>query len=339
MSIKRLSVTLDTKQQQTRITATDIAQIREAAGPKVSEAEKQSVDEFVKAHQNSFTRGAKDALYQEFGIEIPASGPTPTPVGSKMKLVDTLAVDLHESSGLIALPRGRFLVADDAKGIFLRHPDESIDNIGSAKKQAALQGLEGLCLSADRKQVYALSENSGNVVALNIEGSGADLSLGSPEKLGKLPRIGTEANKGWEGIDVLPAKFSPTGEDCLVAVHEGYPRRVGVFSLPDLQEIALLKLPADSREKMSDLSDIAVHPGTGHLFLLSDESSRIMEFALTTTHTAAPGALLENLQLQPLSSFDLPQDKNRKAEGLAFSNNNTLWVASEGRNDILQIAL
>lgn len=337
MSIKRLSASIEAIQGQTRIGVSQINQLREAAGPKVSEVEMQQVQDFVENHQNHFTREAKELLYQEFGIQVPKEGAKP--VGNHMKMKAIHDLDSPEASGLISLSRDRFLVADDAKGILLRHADESVENLASAKKHKSLQGLEGLCLSSDGSQVYALSENKGTIVALSLEENQREVSLGPPEALGKLPKIGTEANKGWEGIDVLPGKFSPTGEDCLVAVHEGYPRRVGVFSLPDLEEIALLKLPTAAHDQMHDLSDIAVHPTSGHLFVLSDESARIMEFALTSTHTAAPGGLLENIQLQTLSSFDLPQDKQRKAEGLSFSDKNTLWVASEGRKDLLEISL
>ena len=191
----------------------------------------------------------------------------------------------------------------------------------------------------DGTQAYAVSERTRKVVAMSISDNNGILSLGAPKTLGKLPCLGASANKGWEGIDVLPGRFSPTGEDCLVAVHEGFPRRIGIFSLPEVEEIEILTPPASALKRLSDISDIAVHPTTGHLFLLSDESRSIVEMSLKTSLSAGPGGLLESTQLQTLGHYKLPLGNSRKPEGLSFSGTNTLWVACDGNKDLLEIHL
>jgi uncharacterized protein YjiK len=158
--------------------------------------------------------------------------------------------------------------------------------------------------------------------------------------LGTLPEISRKKNKGWEGIDIIPGRLLPDGEPLLVAVHEGSPRRIGVFTFPDIEEVTHFKLTGDLKDHMADISDVAVCPKTGHLFMLSDASATLVEVELVKKKKVAPGALLENLELNLLGVTDLEGlEAKEKPEGLCFDPSGDLWLATDGDSHLRQFRL
>jgi hypothetical protein len=117
--------------------------------------------------------------------------------------------------------------------------------------------------------------------------------------------------------------------DFLVAVHEGSPRRVGLFPLPDLDAGTLMRLPKSAKELLPDLADVAVDPNTGHIFIVSDQAGCVCEFQLRKQ----PGALMDGLSLELLSSIDLKLGGSQKAEALHFDASGRLWVGLDNEND------
>ena len=248
---------------------------------------------------------------------------------------ERIEIDIPSASGVVALERGRFVVVDDDKGIYVQHP-ESAERLRSSSKHPELSDLEGICRTPDGEGILVVSEEKGEVYRLKLEGEGNDLEIGKPKKLGRLPKLSKNgSNKGWEGIDVIPARFFGDDKPRVVAVHEGSPKRIGVFTYPDLDQAVLLALPRDIEKKLKDLSDIAVDPKTGHLFVLSDESSTIVELQLTRKSKSAPGALLESLKLESIGVHEVDSKKSEKPEGLDFGADGTLWVAMDGRSSLL----
>lgn len=242
--------------------------------------------------------------------------------------LDSIAsLDVEEASALAPLPGGRFLVADDEHGVILATANGAASVARSAKLDKALQNLEGLAVSPDGATVYALSESGGRISRMSLIAKGAAWKLSPVKSLGSLPEIDQVKNKGWEGLSVLPRQFSPDGIECLVAVHEAKPKRVGLFRLPSLEEEALLKLPRKAKDLLSDLADVAVCPQTGHFFVLSDESRCIAELAR------------EGGKLSLLGCFDLPLRKREKPEGLAFDGPRTLWVVTDGSARLLRLSV
>jgi uncharacterized protein YjiK len=331
MSIKRLSTHIDMMSDKTSIKASDIAQLREAAGSKVSSAERAMVDSFVREHSSALTKGATTTLASEFAIELP-----PT---IRLQAAAIEPLDVAEASGVVRLNNGAFLVVDDAQGIFMRDQAGKTHLMLSSKDHKALAGLEGICLSADQRAIYVVSEDRSLVSTIPLAINGEHVKLGKPKPLGKLPALGDVKNSGWEGIDVLPGRFSPDGQDKLVAVNEAYPRRIGIFSLPDLQTTAILKLPAPFNQQLTDLSDIAVDPRTGHLLIMSDESSCVVETKISVTHKSAPGALLENIELQPIRKYDLSPSHKSKYEGLCLNQDGAMWAVSDGERKLFRFDL
>ncbi len=321
MSVQRLQQQLLALGSKPHLSQKEINTLRQAAGATVSPKERAIVDDFVRQHRDALEETDIRQLYKSLS--------RPLPTHAQLRITEEHALGSKEASGVIRTKKG-WLIADDDKGLFYQtHQGETIKQIGS--KHKAAQGIEGLCLSEDGKTAYTLSEDSRAVYAmpLSFDKKGHP-KLGEAERLGRLPTLGDTHNKGWEGLDILPARFSADGKQHLVAIHEGEPRQIGIFALPDLTTAHLLKLPNEVKEHLADLSDIAICPKTGHLFLLSDESRTIAELAIQSRHRSAPGALLEQVELEYLGHTTLDLPKHAKPEGLSFDGEDTLWMVSDG---------
>lgn len=170
------------------------------------------------------------------------------------------------------------------------------------------------------------------------------MELGAPVRIGRLPDWQRKRNKGtvnallwthhacvstligWEGVDILPAELTADGIARLLAVHEGKPRRLGVFSLhPDnwLATEANLKLPKQLKQHLKDLSDITVDTRTGRVLLLSDESQSIAEVSLEWSGSGEWTMQVHGIRLL----LGLPP--GAKPEGLAFDRSGRLWMCTD----------
>lgn len=184
----------------------------------------------------------------------------------------------------------------------------------------ALGDLEGIAANEPGSVVWAISEESGALVELAVR-------AGRPvvRRVAQLERPGSRANKGFEGVAYLPARFTGTRRAALVAVHEHKPRRVCVFALPDLRQTHDLPLPREAKAALDDLADIAVDPVTGLLVLLSEESRRLAVLRLRDD------------VLELVSTFDLPLEGRERPEGLAYVGRSRLAVVTEGPARLLEL--
>ncbi len=239
------------------------------------------------------------------------------------RLVAEIDTGVKGASGLCHLPGGHTLVVDDDKGIALMSPGG-----GSTARPLITSGkdLEGICACPDGTQIWVVLEGARRVERYDVEHTDGSLQLIESGAVHKLPKFKDDVdNKGWEGLTFLPAALA-NGTDHLVCVHEAHPRRIGIFALPDLEHRFSLKLPKDAKTLLPDLADVAVDDH-GHLFIVSDEGRRVVEFALVWSSGTEADRLLDAPTLVTLSSFELPLEKNSKPEGLAFDADGRLWVS------------
>jgi SdiA-regulated len=212
----------------------------------------------------------------------------------------------------VATAPGVMFLAEDDDGIYKLQPGRCALWAGP-RVHPALGDLEGLAMDERRGLIWALAEESGEVVELPIASRRRVARV-----LGRLPRPGRKANKGFEGLAYLPARVSPNRRASLVAAHEGKPRRVAVFALPDLEETHHFKLPRDAKRALDDLADVTIDPVTGAVLLLSEESRRIGVFRIDD------GALvLDDL-------VDVQVERKARPEGLDFVTRSRLVVVTEG---------
>jgi hypothetical protein len=97
------------------------------------------------------------------------------------------------ASAVAAIPGGLLIVEDD-KGIF-RVAGGRATLWAGPDDHAALGDLEGLATDETRRLAWAVAEEDGAVIALQLRGRSR-----RPTLVGHLPRPGTRRNKGFEGL-------------------------------------------------------------------------------------------------------------------------------------------
>jgi hypothetical protein len=227
---------------------------------------------------------------------------------------------IRGASAVAAIPGGLLVVEDD-KGIY-RVARGRVALWAGRDDHPALGDLDGLATDEAHRIAWAVAEEDGAVIALQVRGRSR-----RPRLIGHLPRPGARKNKGFEGLAFMPPRLSPSRRASLVVVNEHKPRRVQLFALPSLMLTHDLKLPGTLKDLLDDLADVTVDPVTGALVLLSDQSQRIAV------------ARIVDGKLAPLGRFDLPLSRGEKPEGLDFSSPSRLLVVMDDSPKLLEIAV
>jgi uncharacterized protein YjiK len=261
------------------------------------------------------------------------SGPSGTSRPPKFKFDESYKLDVKEPSGLAYLPEmDRFVAVDDASRKLVsfqlkKHKLKQDVLDSSPGGRDSISDFEGVAYDPERKRLITVSERSRRIRTFQLL---ADQRRNEPSGLrqtgeARLPRLGQDPNKGIEGLAFLPGKFSPDGRSHLVAVNEADPKAVLLLDPDSLKLQHQLPLPKKWDKDVKDLSDIAVDPVSGHLFVLSDQSRQVLELELRLQDG--------ELDLAKVQRFDIERKgtgKIQQAEGIAFDREGNLYIASEG---------
>ncbi len=228
-------------------------------------------------------------------------------------------IGVQEASGLAHVEDDRFLVVDDEKGIYLCRPDEPPVSLEAG---SGLADLEGICFDANKDHAYVLAERDGSVWKHKHD----DGALDGGARLGKLGNLNKRKNQGWEGI-YFAAAGTFADRDELVAVHQTKARVVGFFDAETLSARVLFDLPKKARKLLGDLNDVAVHPTTKHIFVVSGKAGRLGELAVVD-------GKLELVRVYPLDT-----GKRDVPEGITFTSDGRLFVCTDGEGMLREIAL
>ena len=224
---------------------------------------------------------------------------------------------MRGASAVAATPDAIYLAEDD-EGIYrLRHGRLTL--WAPAALHEALGDLEGLAVDTAGHRVWALAEETGELVCLPTAGARR-----VARAVGRLARPGRRKNKGYEGLAYLPRAHSPNRRASLIAAHEGKPRRLRVFALPDMVATHEFRLPSDAKEALADLADVTVDPVSGAWLLLSEESRAIGVFILDG----------DCLRLDSLTRVRAERDE--RPEGLDFVTPDRLLVVTEGPARVIE---
>ena len=239
----------------------------------------------------------------------------------ELRVVADSKVPVESASGVAVLGGSNdLLVIDDDRGVF-RVKDAKAKLVFGKDDRAPLGDLEAVSVDRGRGIAYVVAESSGDVFRFSIDGSG------KPERVGKLPHVSKQTNHSWEGLAFFPASEAWDKKDHLIAAHQGAPRRFLVVDPTTLEVEQEIKLSPEAKHLLGDLADVAVQPGTGHVFALSDDSRTIAEMKL-----GAHGLTL-------LASADVPVKAKDHPEGIGFDGQDSLVVVCDGTSRMITVSL
>lgn len=309
-----------------RWAAKELGAIAEALGDSIKPKERARLAELLDASWEQW--GAQERRALEVIARHAAPDLKPTPLTFK----GASCTEIDEQSALTFVSREiGFLTIADEKADIYQIPAEGGVGTKIRDDDGVTRGLEGCAYDENSSSLLVVSENTRRVHELAMHVRGGAVTFSKPEELIRLPNISTAKNKGWEGIAVLPEKFTGDGKARLLAVHEASPRAIGIFdrATGDLEHI--LELGDELAPHPLDLSDIAVDKKTGRVFLLSHESAAIYEVDLRETHKLlGAGPPAKSWALVPIAEIPLPKKyADIQAEGLDFDARGDLHVTGE----------
>ncbi|HHH27001.1 MAG TPA: hypothetical protein ENK57_01450 [Polyangiaceae bacterium] len=230
------------------------------------------------------------------------------------------ALGVQEASAVARLPSGRFLVVDDEKGVF-RCSLGTGESADAELLEAArgLSDLEGICLDGEGTTAWLLAERDGAVWKHAVE----DDDLRPGRRVGTLPNLNKRKNHGWEGVGFAPAgSVAPAAT--LVAVHQTKPRCLGLFDVETLRPQRLLHLPKDAKKTLGELNDVTVSRD-GFLVVVSGKAGVVAELKVAD----------DALEIGRVARIEHDDDV---PEGITFDAEGRLWIVTDGRGWLREIA-
>ena len=353
MSLYKLERAVDRLPGKARSPA-HVEALRTAAGKRLSAEERSFLLDHYQKESALYAPKARKRLAELAGFE-PSSPKNSDP--PKFSIESRHFTKIAEQSALVYVPALQGFLAVDDESSSLHLIRRSALEKGGAVKSVALEipgpkldDLEGVAFDPDHSRVLLVTEGGRKVYEVSLALVNGEIELGAAKKLGKLEKLGSEKNRGYEGLCYLPASLAPDGRAHLLAVHEGAPKRLGIFDPKTLEPRGFLALPSPLASVLKDLSDVAIDPKTGHLALLSDEGNHIGFVALEHSKSSKPHQVrTKNKQggfsLRPLSLLELPELDLKRArkdatrlqpEGVTFDAAGDLWVSAEGDRSMIR---
>jgi uncharacterized protein YjiK len=102
---------------------------------------------------------------------------------------------------------------------------------------------------------------------------------------------------------------------------------VAILDPDSLAAEATFSLPKSARKKLDDLNDVAVHPTSGDIVVLSGKAGRLARLVRTDD------------ALELVDVYALAAGKDDVPEGLAYDASGRLWVVWDGSGRLREIRL
>ena len=249
------------------------------------------------------------------------------------RFADSYELDVKEPSGLAYIPElDRFVAIDDSSRTLVvfeltKHKLKADRLDSRPDKKDKISDFEGITYDPERRRLITVSERSRRIRVFRLLAGRRTGKLSGLQQVGdaRLPKLGDNPNKGIEGLAFLPGRFAPDSRSHIVAVNEADPKAVLLIDPETLKIEHTLELPKKWDKVIGDLSDAAVDPLSGHLFLLSDESRQVLELELRIKRGT--------LDLAKVRRFDIEgrgTGKIKQPEGIVFDSDGDLYLTSEG---------
>jgi uncharacterized protein YjiK len=321
MGIKKLEGAIDALPHGRPWTVDDLGKRAKELGENLGVEERVRLGELLDETWKKWSAPGRRAL------EVLAGRAAPDLLATRFKepLVTETGIDEQSAITFVSKEHGFLVIADDSSCVY-RLQNGKVEPL--REDDGKMNGLEGCTLDQETKSLLVVSENTRRVFEMHATFDGNDMSLSAPKELGRLEQLGERKNKGWEGLAAWSSKLTGDGRSRLLAVNEAEPRAIGVFDRQTLKLEAAIELPIEMTPHPLDLSDLAVDPKTGRIFLLSDDSAAVYEIELRRSDKlVGAGPPLPRYSIVLVGSFELP--KKMQAEGICFDQAGDLYVTGE----------
>jgi uncharacterized protein YjiK len=217
-------------------------------------------------------------------------------------------------------PRGVSALLWQGPALWMVHDDKGVfvvdgELVAGPTLHPLLGDLEGMTRDDDGG-IVVVAEESGQLLRV----LGARVTLVGQPLRSLLPAA--KENKGFEGVAFMPARFSSHGPRWLV-VHEKSPKVLMVLDAQGAWQ-ASVPLPPAIDAALGDLSDVAVDPQDGRIWLLSDKTETVVVARLIDS-------TLTEAEVLPLTDVA----DGAKPEAITFGPDGTLWLGTDGSKEIL----
>jgi len=231
-----------------------------------------------------------------------------------------IAVALDETSDVVALPDGTFLVVSDTEPRAALVRAGSVAYLDLPGVSDGDSGLEAVAFDPATGRLVSYAEERAELLVHRWDGTAS-----SPAVLASRHafRFGKKKNKGVEGIAFFGAK--------LLCANEAKPRGLFVVDL-GLDDVTEVALDEAILAACDDFSGLAYDARRGTHLLVSDESAALVELALEERSGGVAGRLRAAHAL-----VDERGEPLERVEGVAVDPSGAWWVLLENERVLCRV--